>query len=174
MTVGLQEKWYVAQTKPQKEALACQHLKNQGFEPFLPRVERTIRHARKFEQKLEPLFPGYVFINFDPDNVRWRSINGTIGVVRLLTDGEQPQAVEDGFIRELQMNADRRGVVSAAAFSHQVGQEVTLQSGPFSGLTGIICAADRTDRIKILMDVIGRTVEMTVSTSDLSPFQYVD
>ena len=42
-----------------------------------------LRHARKTEIVLCPLFPGYVFVCLDIGEQRWRAVNGTFGVVRI-------------------------------------------------------------------------------------------
>ena len=161
--------WYVVQAQLRKEALALEHLAKQGFNPFLPRIRRTVRHARKFDHRLDPLFPGYIFVRFDPDSVRWRSINGTIGVVRLLADGDRPLSVEGGFVEDLISHSDRSGVVMADAFDLTEGQEVELQSGPFSGMIGKICQVDGPNRVRMLMQFVGRSVEITADTDQLAP-----
>src|SRR4051794_22966009 len=78
------ERWYVARTLPQRELQAAQQLANQGFRAFVPRYWKNRRHARKLETISAPLFPRYIFIVLNPARERWRSINGTLGVDRLL------------------------------------------------------------------------------------------
>ena len=90
-------RWYVAQSTPRKEGVAIQNLRNQGFDAYCPRVRRTRRHARKFSTVNEPLFPGYVFVAIDVTEQPWRSINGTFGVTRILTDSAQPGLINAQF-----------------------------------------------------------------------------
>ena len=80
--------WFVVQTQPRAEAKAKRHLINQGFTTYLPVYRRRVRHARRSEIALRPLFPGYLFVRLDPEQQRWRSINGTVGVRQILTDGD--------------------------------------------------------------------------------------
>ena len=86
--------WFVAATKPRDEALAEAQLKQQGFDTFLPRFRKIRRHARRATEVLAPVFPGYCFVQADPQQYPWRSINSTRGVRRLVgaMNGE-PQAV---------------------------------------------------------------------------------
>ena len=72
--------WHVAQVQPRGEAVAEHHLRNQGFEVYVPRLRRTTRHGRQFRTTLAALFPGYVFVQFGMSQVRWRAVNGTRGV----------------------------------------------------------------------------------------------
>jgi transcriptional antiterminator RfaH len=81
------ERWYVARTLAQRERQAIQQLANQGYRTFLPLFLKNRRHARKVETISTPLFPRYLFVVFDRTRDRWRSINGTLGVERLLMCG---------------------------------------------------------------------------------------
>ena len=56
------------------------NLKRQGFEAFCPRFRKTRRHARRIDQVLAPVFPGYIFVHFDRERNQWRAVNGTHGV----------------------------------------------------------------------------------------------
>ena len=79
----LSPRWYVAVTEPRKEGLAVRNLEQQSFRSLCPRFPKTRPHARRTEEIVAPLFPGYVFVNSDVDNEPWRSINGKLGVRRL-------------------------------------------------------------------------------------------
>jgi hypothetical protein len=87
------EQWYVAQTLHHREKIAELHLRAQGFHPFFPQFRRTVRHARKLREVVAPVFPGYIFVIFDTERDRWHSINGTVGVARLLTALKRPVPV---------------------------------------------------------------------------------
>jgi len=84
--------WYVVRTKTGAEERAVWHLKNQGFVAYLPRYRKQVRHARKTQTVLRPLFPGYVFVNMDIGQQRWRAINGTMGVISLVQVRRRPSA----------------------------------------------------------------------------------
>ena len=74
-------RWYVVQSKPGQAERAAQELQNQGFEVFCPtiKVER-VRSGKRME-KIEPLFPGYVFIELSELTSNWRPIRSTRGVL---------------------------------------------------------------------------------------------
>mgnify|MGYP000859613145 CR=1 FL=1 len=102
--------WFVVTTKPRKEVQAAFNLANQGFDVFLPRMRRTVRHARRFHIAVIPLFPAYLFLEAS-SAVRWRSINGTFGVKRIITGDDGPVTVERGFVEALKSRANDNGVV---------------------------------------------------------------
>ena len=57
---------FMVQFKDNFHKIAEKNLKRQEFETFLPMQEVTIRKPSRFLNKLVPLFPGYMFIAFDP------------------------------------------------------------------------------------------------------------
>ena len=76
--------WFIVQFKKNQHRIAEKNLNQQGFETFLPMQEITTRKTNLFLNKLVPLFPGYMFVAFDPKNDDWRKINSTTGVSKLL------------------------------------------------------------------------------------------
>src|SRR5262245_8837017 len=93
--------WYVAQLKAAR--IAINGLSEQGFENYYPQMQVTrARQGRVFDAS-EPVFPNYLFLRSEPDPHRWRAINNTRGVVRLLGNCA-PCAIPD---REI----DRKSVV---------------------------------------------------------------
>ena len=110
--LGCGERWYVATTSPHKERVAEANLAKQNYRSFLPIHLETRRHARKFKTVLAPVFPSYIFVVLDVGRQRWRSVNGTLGVQRLITDGERPLAVAPGVVETLIQSSDRRGALT--------------------------------------------------------------
>src|SRR5665213_356294 len=82
---GCGGRWYVVQTHAGSEYKARLELHDQAFHCFLPECVERISHARKVTSRRGPLFPGYLFVSFDVGMTAWRSINGTRGVVRLIS-----------------------------------------------------------------------------------------
>ena len=89
-------RWYVVQTQVNGEAKAAENLRRQGYEAYLPRYLKRRRHARKMDFTAKPLFPRYMFVAIDMATQRWRSVQSTIGVSRLVTNGDSPAAVPEG------------------------------------------------------------------------------
>ena len=77
--------WYLLQFKPNAHRLAERNLQRQGFLTFLPMRDVTKRKAISFVNQLYPLFPGYMFVSFDPNEALWHKINSTFGVSKLVS-----------------------------------------------------------------------------------------
>lgn len=148
-------KWFAVAVLPHADAQAKAHLLRQGFEVFAPTLLRTVRHARQFRTKLAPLFPGYLFVNVDLAEARWRSINGTRGVRSIVSAGERPLPVPDSVIAALQPNETRPAPL-------EPGTQLEIVSGPFAGLLAQLERLDGGTRVAVLMQLIGGSVSVTL------------
>ncbi len=155
------ERWYVATTLPHRERLAEANLANQNYRSFLPIHVETRRHARQFRTVLAPVFPRYIFVILDVGQQRWRSVNGTLGVQRLITDGERPLAVAHGVVETLVQSSDQRGALIYEADNLAIGDRVRLVAGPFAGSLGTLQRLDGSGRVQVLLDLLGGAVRAT-------------
>ncbi len=142
--------WYVVATKPARESVAACQLRNQAFDAFLPMRRATTRKAKKLLTKPKPLFPGYVFVRMRPDSVRWRAINGTLGVKYILAQDDRPIPLPRGFVEAI---LDRTGVDGAVSYGPQlkIGDKVSVMAGPFANEVGELMAMDARGRVEVLM-----------------------
>jgi transcriptional antiterminator RfaH len=155
------DRWYVAQTQPRAESRAAAHLERQGYSVFCPRYRKTVRHARKAKSVLGPLFPNYLFLRFDPAHGAWRTVNGTRGVVRLISQGETPQPLPCGVVEDLLARTQAGGVMDWAP-TFKIGQAVRIAEGPFVDLVGKLELLDATGRVRVLLDLLGRSVSVAL------------
>jgi transcriptional antiterminator RfaH len=158
-------RWYVVHTQPQAEARALWHLRNQGFHCFLPRIVGLRRHARQVMRVLVPLFPRYFFVRFDLDVTSWRAINGSRGVVNLLTDGTRPLAAPVGAIESLVVKCDPQGVASLNVMGvFSAGRNVRIKSGAFAGQVGSITKilSEGSERVGVLLTLLGADTELQI------------
>jgi transcriptional antiterminator RfaH len=117
---------------------------------------------------LVPLFPGYLFIRFDLGATRWRAINGTRGVIRLLANGPHPLPAPRGLVETLLGKCDARQVISLAALGVLTkGLKIRITSGVFSGQMGEVIEifAEGRDRVRILLTLLGADTELQLPCS---------
>jgi transcription elongation factor/antiterminator RfaH len=168
LTLAEQERWYVARTLPQRELYAARQLANQGFRSFVPRYLKNRRHARKVETISAPLFPRYIFVVVDRTRDRWRSINGTLGVDRLLMYGGEPQPVPHGVVENLIAAADLEGNVRFDVDLKE-GQTVKVMAGPFADLVGQLECLDDNGRVRVLLEILGGKVRVALPQKLVAP-----
>ena len=168
------EKWYLAYTKSNQEKLAKTHLENQDFRVFLPLILFEYPDPSK-PDKLEVMFPSYIFICFDRKNDHWHNINSTKGISKLVTFGDSFAEVPKEFISFLIDNTDDTGAVKYKLFEKELskGDEVIINKGLFLGRTGLLFSKDSTDRVKILMSIFNQEVIVDLEKSDISQNQKI-
>ena len=158
-TVGA--RWYVAQTQVNGEAKAAQNLLRQGYEVYLPRYLKRRRHARKVDFTARPLFPRYLFVAIDMATQRWRSVQSTFGVARLVSNGDDPARVPEGVVHALRAREDEKGFIcldSKPVFAP--GDKVRVLAGAFIDSAGLFSGLADHDRVSILLDMLGRKVRV--------------
>jgi transcriptional antiterminator RfaH len=161
------ERWYVAQTLQHREKLAQLHLRLQGFRSFFPRFRKTVRHARKLHDVVAPVFRGYIFVIFDAERDRWRSINGTLGVARLLTAASQPVPVPAGVVEALIGALDSSGLVMLGT-DLKPGEAVRIVAGPFAGGLGVLERLDARGRVRVLLNIMGGQATLVINRAHLA------
>jgi transcriptional antiterminator RfaH len=160
--------WYVVMTKAGSEHLALTNLQRQNFTAFLPRRWVTKRRTRGFHSALEPLFPGYLFVSLDLDIHRWRSINGTYGVSRIVSFGDRPAPIGRDVVETFRLSTGENG---ALIFTEPMrpGDRVRLISGPFADHLGVLETLDRQGRVRLLINLLSGQVRLSASRADLEP-----
>ena len=158
--------WYAAYTQPHGETKALDHLQRQGYSIYLPRYRRWVRHARKRALVSRPLFPRYLFVGLDRLTQRWRPIRSTVGILGLVSTGEEPVPVAPGIIEGLRRRESDGAfdVLSPAERLHP-GDAVRVTEGPFQDLVGRLVGMADHERIHILLDLLGRSVRAEVSAT---------
>lgn len=160
------ERWYVVQALARREPIAKMRLEAQGYKIFLPQMIKTVRHARKMRQARVAVFPGYLFVALNPLKDRWRSINGTIGVARMIMANEGPAPVPRGIVESLASYLDNQGI---CRFDRDLkeGQQVRIVSGPFAHLIGQIATLDGKGRARVLLKIMSNEIVTTLDQSSL-------
>ena len=95
--------WYLLYCKPRSEARAQQNLALQNLETYLPMVseEKSQRGQKRICRV--PLFPNYLFINFDPSQTSVKQVNSTRGVSRIVNCQEKMTPIDDRIIHAIRM-----------------------------------------------------------------------
>jgi len=151
--------WYVVHTRPQAERTALENLLRQGYSVYLPCYRTVVRHARRRQLVLRPLFPRYLFAGLDRARMRWRPILSTLGVSGVVRAGDEPVAVGDHIVTGLR-EREAAGLFDRLATRRTlcVGELVRVTAGVFEDLIGRLLELDDQDRVVVLLDVLGRQV----------------
>ena len=160
------KQWFVVQTNPKEEDVACMVLRQQGIVIYQPFMERYIFHARKKVLKKYPLFPNYIFANIAPTEEEYHNIRWCRGVRRILLDNYQPVPIDDDFIRGLCTLEDKESGTIKKPVSFAPGDVVRIKSGPMKDLYGVFEAWGSDEgRVRILIEMVSNRAKVVMHAS---------
>ena len=158
--------WFVAQLKPNQLVRAQANLTRQDIKWFMPQISEGAWRQGRLVSVLRPLFPGYLFVK--PVSKQSASvINSTYGVQRLIMrDRETPQPVPAAVIEWLEVHTEADGIFNTGV-DLKPGDAVRLRSGPWAGYIGEVASSSGTERINILLAIMGRAARVNISVQDV-------
>lgn len=154
--------WFCLKSKPRQEAVAVRNLKAVGdIDIFFPRIRRTRRGHEKNKEVIEPLFPGYIFVKFNPEDSQG-TVKSTRGVLHLVSKNGKAVDVDHKVIDDLKaLGPD--GILSMLGEELKVGAKIKVIRGIFAGSEGeVLKLATPQKRIAVLLTLLGaqQSVEM--------------
>jgi transcriptional antiterminator RfaH len=152
--------WAIAVALSQREDLVKHHLTQEGFEVYVPKIRAAKRAA--------PLFPGYLMVRVE---LRWYPIRWCPGVLKLLMAGDIPAKLADAVVDEIKGREVKGFVKLPPPPSLQEGQPVRVLSGTFAGHTAIYAGMSGTQRERVLLDLLGQSVAVTMPIGSVEPIK---
>lgn len=145
--------WNIIYTKPKNEDVVSCKLSNAGLKVLNPKLKERKYYRRKIQDIVSPLFPCYIFVEFDYPN-DYHLIKYTRGVRRIIDSGNMPAVVPEEIITVIQ-NRMREGVITLRQPQFNAGEEVTIIAGPFQGFSAIFEREMKgPERVSILLNTI--------------------
>ena len=159
--------WYAIWTRSRHEQTVLEQLERKGFTAFLPTITRWSRWKDRKKQIDWPLFPGYCFAKFDPQ--QRLAILKCTGVVSIVSfDGEIAA------IPEIEIEGIRRLVDSDLQYDPcpliNEGMMVEVTHGPLKGVVGRLLRKGSHMRLMLAVDLIGQAVSVEVDASDVRAY----
>jgi transcriptional antiterminator RfaH len=114
------------------------------------------------------MFPGYLFARFDymALNRRIRQGSGVSGFVQF---GDRLALLPDILVSEIKDRTGEEEIVEVNQ-TLEPGQTVQVTQGPFQGLEALVTRViTAKDRVKILIQWMGRTLQAEAGMADLLP-----
>lgn len=171
--IGFPGAWYVAHAKVGLEGKAEGALRGAGFEVYLPRLKRVVRHSRRELVVQRPLFPRYIFFGFELGVRSFYAARASDGVESLVGSCGVPRTIPARIVEDL-ARAELAGdfdqtlpTLVAPAHAFQEGDEVLVTEGPLLGFTARVLRAPPRERVTILLELFGRETIAAVPVSVL-------
>lgn len=155
--------WVAVCTHPNRETLAIDNLRRQGYETYCPVLAKPRRHARKTQIVKRPLFPGYIFVSLNQSVQGTRSIRSTFGVRHLVQFGDAPARLSEDFIAELKTR-EIDGVIPlpSAKASFPPGSTALIREGAFRDTVVTVLSCHVRDRVIVLLDLLKGSVKASI------------
>jgi transcriptional antiterminator RfaH len=167
---GTMARWYVIRSKPRCESTAQTHLERQGFRTYFPRILQPTRVRGRWLDRIEPLFPRYLFLQLDVEKQALAPVRSTVGVTDIVRFGAEYATVLDEIVQDLMDSAEREtGLHQLREPLFERGVHVRVSEGPFSGLEGAFECHEGEERVLILLEVLGRQTRVRIPIDHVVP-----
>ncbi|KFC00889.1 transcriptional activator [Trabulsiella guamensis ATCC 49490] len=155
--------WYLLYCKRGQLMRAQEHLERQAVNCLTPMItlEKIVRGKRTSVS--EPLFPNYLFVEFDPEVIHTTTINATRGVSHFVRFGTQPAIVPPTVIHQLSVYKPE-GITDPE--TPWPGDSVEITEGTFKGLKAIFTEPDGEARSMLLLNFLNQQVLQSVKNTE--------
>lgn len=160
--------WYVVWSRSRHEKLVASALTNVGVTTFLPLVTETHCWSDRRKSVDVPLFPGYVFVQIPNSPEAQLRVLKASGVVQFVGNRQGAVPIQDKEINDVRAVLEER--VSCAPYPFlQLGQRVRVRGGSLDGVEGILLGRDSGSKLVISIELIQRSLAVTVCNFDVEP-----
>lgn len=164
------ERWLAVCCKPRQEAAAEENLLRQGYHVYLPRIRNTHHRRGQWLDKVEPLFPRYLFIRLDPAIRSTAPVRSTRGVSGLVRHCGLPAVVPEQVIEAIMRRADAdTGLHRDDHPLFCAGDPIRLVEGPLAGMEGVFTEEDGEKRVIVLLELLGKANKTRVNRDWVIP-----
>jgi transcription antitermination factor NusG len=156
--------WFAVVIRSNQGEVASTALQNLGYEQFQP--TRTVRRQWSDRVKViqEPLFPGYLFCRFDPQD-RLLILRAP-GVISIVCSGKQLLAVDGREIETIRTLLNSRSPVCPHAYL-KAGHRVRIEGGALQGVEGLLIAVRSEYRVVASITILQRSVSVEIDPARL-------
>lgn len=185
--------WYVLQTRPAHEDKAALSLVVRGYDPYAPVVYRRVptgrrdAKGRKLTREIaRPMFPGYIFVQFENGAEKFADLRVVPGVTGYLKDeAGEPQALPEAALdiiavtetEEFGRYVDEEERARRAALrkskrrrgpaEFKSGDQVRVIRGEWKDWIMNVAKADDLGRVVLLFHIFGRETKIHADQADL-------
>jgi transcription antitermination factor NusG len=149
-----------------RSGLGAVLLSGKGYQTLLPTYQTKRRWNGRVKQMNAPLFPGYVFCQFDA--LKRLPILVTPGVISVVGRGRVPFPVNDREIAAIQTIVTS-GFQAEPWPYLEVGQKIRIEGDSLSGLEGILIQFKGNNRIVVSVSLLRRSVALEIDRDCVRP-----
>lgn len=163
----VEPRWFALWTRSRHEQVVREQLQQKHIESFLPTVTRWSRWKDRKKKIDWPLFPGYCFARFAPDD-RLPILRCT-GVVNIVSVEGEPAAIPEREIDGIRQLVESDFAYDPCPMIHE-GMLVEVMHGPLKGVVGRLVRKNEKARLVLSVDLIGQAVSVEVDAADVRAY----
>lgn len=159
-------KWYIVNVLSGYEGKVVELIKQDAkkkqamdlFEDFIIPIQNTIEVRKGKKVNVERrIFPGYVMVNMELNDLAWNIVKNTQYVGKLLGGGNKPLSIPEHEVKRMLKQIEDGKVVKEVKKTFEVGENVRIIDGVFETFNGIVEEVeDEKQRMKVLVSIFGR------------------
>lgn len=156
------EKWYLLYCKRGQLDRAVEHLTRQDVTCMTPmtEMEKVVRGKRTVIT--EALFPNYLFVKFDHEQIHTTTIQSTRGVSHFIRFGALPAEVPEEIIDLIQQTPISH---TQSPDLPSQGDSVVITEGIFAGVKAIFNEPNGESRSILLLNILNTTVAKVIDNT---------
>ena len=161
--------WLLLQVKPRQELRALENLERQKGECYCPQIKLEKLSRGNRIQVEEALFPGYLFINAQPEQtgLTYTSIRSSRGVSKIVGFGIEPIKIPESLIQQIKQREIEGLTYTKADNLPQAGDKIDIIEGPFKGLQAIYSHTHGQQRSVVLINLLHQQAPITLTNTQI-------
>jgi transcription antitermination factor NusG len=165
----MEAQWYAVWTRSRHEQVVREQLESKDIAAFLPTITRWSRWKDRKKKIDWPLFPGYCFARFDPQDAL--SILKCTGVVSIVSFEGKPAPIPEYELESIRLLVGGSDLQFDPCPLIREGMMVEVVHGPLRGVIGRLLRKDTAKaRLVLSVDLIGQAVSVEVDAADVKPY----
>jgi transcriptional antiterminator NusG len=168
-------KWYVlnirtgyenAIQKELQQRIQASGLENKIVDILVPVQKKIV--VKKGKQKVEEdkIFPGYILVKMELDEVTWEIINNIDGIRGFVRTDKKPRPLPESEVQAIMQYMEVEQPSYQSSFS--VGEAVKITEGAFADFIGSVQEIDQSKgKVKVLISFLGREAPVELEFSQV-------
>ncbi len=139
------------------------------FGEFVVPVENVVevKKGKKVPSE-KKIFPGYMLVNMELNDVTWNLVKSVKYVGRFLGGGNVPQPVPEHEVLRVIKQVEEGVVVKEVAHNYRVGESIKIIDGVFDTFDGFVEEVDEEkSRLRVLVSIFGRETPVDLEFSQV-------
>ena len=163
----MESSWFAIWTRSRHEQVVREQIERKHLDAFLPTITRWSRWKDRKKKVDWPLFPGYCFARFKPDETL--AILKCTGVVNIVSFEGKPASIPEHEIDAIRLLLESELQFDPCPMIRE-GMMVQVTHGALKGVVGRLVRKGAHARLVLSVELLGQGVSVEVDAADVKPY----